>query len=280
MAEQPMKVLVVSDVHGRVTPLRWLLKNETADALFFLGDGLYDLDQAIAANGAAPDYPIYRVRGNCDIGSDDPAEGLAPFGGVLFFYTHGHLFGVKSGYERIAEYAADRGADVVLFGHTHYKTLRHGTPFSPALFNPGSLRDTHSYGVITITDGQCSLNGSRCRNNGKQCSSISQQRERAVLSGRGGQHQHLGKGKPGQIRPGWGGVYHQPDGGPRAARAHLDQCVWAGAVLHGSAETELAQPESLPLFASMAVADALEQRYGIQCQIKWPNDLLLNGKRS
>ena len=60
MAEQPMKVLVVSDVHGRVTPLRWLLKNETADALFFLGDGLYDLDQAIAANGAAPDYPIYR----------------------------------------------------------------------------------------------------------------------------------------------------------------------------------------------------------------------------
>ena len=31
-------------------------------------------------------------------------------------------------------------------------------------------------------------------------------------------------------------VYHQPDGGPRAARAHLDQCVRAGAVLHGSAE--------------------------------------------
>ena len=28
MAEQPMKVLVVSDVHGRVTPLRWLLKNK------------------------------------------------------------------------------------------------------------------------------------------------------------------------------------------------------------------------------------------------------------
>ena len=139
MAEQPMKVLVVSDVHGRVTPLRWLLKNETADAMFFLGDGLYDLNQAIAANGAAPDYPIYRVRGNCDIGSD------------------GHLCGVKSGYERIAEYAADRGADLVLFGHTHYKTLRHGTPFSPALFNPGSLRDTHSYGVITITDGQCSF---------------------------------------------------------------------------------------------------------------------------
>lgn len=89
MAEQPMKVLVVSDVHGRVTPLRWLLKNETADALFFLGDGLYDLDQAIAANGAAPDYPIYRVRGNCDIGSDDPAEGLAPLAVCCSFIPTG-----------------------------------------------------------------------------------------------------------------------------------------------------------------------------------------------
>ena len=85
-----------------------------------------------------------------------PSTGCAATA-ILVPMTHGHLFGVKSGYERIAEYAADRGADVVLFGHTHYKTLRHGTPFSPALFNPGSLRDAHSYGVITITDGQCSF---------------------------------------------------------------------------------------------------------------------------
>ena len=40
----------------------------------------------------------------------------------------------------------------------------------------------------------------------------------------------------------------------------------------------LAQPETLPLFASLAVADALRERYGIDCQIKWPNDLLLRGK--
>ena len=58
MAEQPMKVLVVSDVHGRVTPLRWLLKNETADALFFLGDGLYDLNGALELNKTPVPYPI------------------------------------------------------------------------------------------------------------------------------------------------------------------------------------------------------------------------------
>lgn len=44
-------------------------------------------------------------------------------------------------------------------------------------------------------------------------------------------------------------------------------------------KTPLAQPSTLPLFSSLAVADALYQRYGVQCQIKWPNDLLLNGKK-
>ena len=44
-------------------------------------------------------------------------------------------------------------------------------------------------------------------------------------------------------------------------------------------KTDLAQPSTLPLFASLAVCDALKQRYGIDCQIKWPNDLLLNGKK-
>ena len=41
------KILVISDVHGRLRDLRWVLKNEPADAVFFLGDGLYDLDQAL-----------------------------------------------------------------------------------------------------------------------------------------------------------------------------------------------------------------------------------------
>ena len=41
----------------------------------------------------------------------------------------------------------------------------------------------------------------------------------------------------------------------------------------------LAQPATLPLLASLAVRDQLAQRYGVDCQIKWPNDLLLNGKK-
>ena len=48
---------------------------------------------------------------------------------------------MKSGFEQLQESAAARGADVALFGHTHYKTAAGGHPDPPALFNPGSLRD-------------------------------------------------------------------------------------------------------------------------------------------
>ena len=44
-------------------------------------------------------------------------------------------------------------------------------------------------------------------------------------------------------------------------------------------KTPLAQPGTLPLYASLAAASALKQRYNVDCQIKWPNDLLMNGKK-
>lgn len=41
----------------------------------------------------------------------------------------------------------------------------------------------------------------------------------------------------------------------------------------------LAQPSTLPLLASLSVREQLARRYGVDCKIKWPNDLLLNGKK-
>ena len=77
-----------------------------------------------------------------------------------------------------------------------------------------------------------------------------------------------------------GAVYTTSQTAGRGRRGHTwinasGQALYYTVVL----KTELAQPESLPLFASMAVADALEQRYGIQCQIKWPNDLYLDHRK-
>lgn len=77
-----------------------------------------------------------------------------------------------------------------------------------------------------------------------------------------------------------GAVYttHQTAGRGRLGRSWADapgQGLFCTVVL----KTPLAQPGTLPLFASLAVADTLAQRYGVHCQIKWPNDLLLGGKK-
>lgn len=155
---ETFKVIVASDVHGRLRDLRWILQNEKdVSALFFLGDGLYDLDRALELAGdARPKFPVYRVRGNCDVGAPDPVEGLAPVGGVLFFYTHGHYYNVKTEYDTLAEAAQNRGADVALFGHTHFQALKYqNMPGLPTLFNPGSVLSGGSYGVITIAGGKC-----------------------------------------------------------------------------------------------------------------------------
>ena len=77
-----------------------------------------------------------------------------------------------------------------------------------------------------------------------------------------------------------GAVYStcQTAGRGRLGRSWVNasgQALYYSAVL----KTPLAQPSTLPLFASLAVCDALQRRYGVDCRIKWPNDILLNGKK-
>ena len=42
----------------------------------------------------------------------------------------------------------------------------------------------------------------------------------------------------------------------------------------------MADAACLPLAASLAAADAVEECFGAACRIKWPNDLLLGGKKA
>lgn len=147
-----MKLLVVSDTHGDAGQLERAIEQEKdADALIFLGDGFRDTEDI---EYLYPNMKIYLVSGNCDTGCYAPTEGLAPFGGILFFYTHGHMYDVKNGLYKIAYAAKQRGADVVLFGHTHCAVTEKIDGIT--LFNPGSLSawcGRGTYGVITIRSG-------------------------------------------------------------------------------------------------------------------------------
>ena len=155
-----MRFAVLSDTHGdlsRMFAAADYIRALKPDALIHLGDFCADAE----AMAKELRLELHAVAGNCDAGYTDPAEGMAPFAGVLFFYTHGHHYGVKMGTDRLAESAGERGADVALFGHTHRRALVRGVGTAATVFNPGSLRDGGSYGVITVTDGECQFGWKR-----------------------------------------------------------------------------------------------------------------------
>ncbi len=157
-----MKCLVFSDSHGNTFYMQKALrKHPDAEVIFFLGDGISDAE-------AVAELDSFRmwvaVRGNCDfsgifknsqIKKTEEIELL----GKKIFLTHGDLYNVKYGTDRLEYAAEERGADIVLFGHTHIPEERYvsvGHPFY--LFNPGSISSpSYSYGIITLTENSILL---------------------------------------------------------------------------------------------------------------------------
>lgn len=141
-----MRVLVVSDVHGKLNLLREAIEAQpTARDVLFLGDGLRQVEDVMELY---PDRTFYTVPGNCDFGASGLSVRQETFGGKRFYFTHGHLHGVKSGLYRLYLAAQQAGADIALYGHTHvaYEDYVDGV----YLFNPGSLGYDYSYGYVDV----------------------------------------------------------------------------------------------------------------------------------
>ena len=160
-----MEILILSDSHGYEYGLRQALARQVRrpNAVFFLGDGLDDLDVFAGKN-----LSLYSVEGNCDWFSitKAPKELIIPFEGHTIFATHGHLYGAKETDGALIGRALEIGADIILFGHTHRPLLQVIPAGSELyslytaatcrnertlyLFNPGSLRQG-SFGTLTLT---------------------------------------------------------------------------------------------------------------------------------
>ena len=129
-----MRILIVSDTHKAHGNLERALEKEgTLDMLIHLGDveGKADYIEAVAG------CPGHMVSGDNDFFSDLPWEEEVFIGDHHVFITHGHGYFVGMNEDRLKAEARGRGADIVMYGHTHMPALT----VEPDLItlNPGSI---------------------------------------------------------------------------------------------------------------------------------------------
>lgn len=132
-----MRILIVSDTHRRDGNLTWVLeKTGPVDMLVHCGDaeGSEEFIRGIAG------CPVHIVLGNNDFFSELPREEEFMIGAYKVWLTHGHNYYVSMGNEMIKEEAQSRGANIVMYGHTHKPVVDLGkSPMDVTAINPGSL---------------------------------------------------------------------------------------------------------------------------------------------
>lgn len=111
------KAAVFSDTHGSVALAIEAITRWKPDIIIHLGDYVRD---AAVIKERFPEIPMVSVRGNCDIGvKDTPLENLMWIGGTKVLMCHGHEYDVKWALTSLYYAAAEQGAQLALFGHTH-----------------------------------------------------------------------------------------------------------------------------------------------------------------
>lgn len=128
-----MKVLIVSDTHRKNASFYDVLEIEQPDMVIHCGDA----EGAEFEFREVADCPVEVVLGNNDFFSALPGELTLDIGPYKVWVVHGHNYFVSMGRENLKEEATVRGADIVLFGHTHRPVI--DTEGEVIAVNPGSL---------------------------------------------------------------------------------------------------------------------------------------------
>lgn len=132
--EQPRKILIVSDTHRKNDNYFTLLEQQKPlDMVIHCGDA----EGSEYALSQAAECPVQIVLGNNDFFSQLPRELEFEIGRYHIWVTHGHTYYVSVGCERIKQEARERGADIVMFGHTHRPFL--DVEKDLITMNPGSV---------------------------------------------------------------------------------------------------------------------------------------------
>lgn len=140
-----MKILLISDSHGKKSCLNELINNPIYDYIFHMGDGSEnDLGTAIY------DSRVVYVKGNCDYFCDGAITQTLYLCDKKILITHGHEYKVKYGMETLSYFAKANGYQLVCFGHTHIQTdiTIDGIRF----INPGALKNGEYAELIVNND--------------------------------------------------------------------------------------------------------------------------------
>ena len=142
-----MDILVFSDSHRSLSGMYAAIGRHQPQQVIHLGDLMSDAEE-IAEH--YPKLPFCLVPGNCDGWAlSVPVKKQILLGGKSILLSHGHRWGVKSGYDMAISDARAAKADILLFGHTH-RAVCEQLEDGLWMLNPGPSRS--SYGVIELTD--------------------------------------------------------------------------------------------------------------------------------
>ena len=150
-----MRILVLSDSHGKLAFMRRCIFRLKPDHVIHLGD---HIDDGKVLETENPHIRFHMLPGNCDtfrFFGMEPDILCYPIDDVMFFMTHGHRHGVKSSQEALIAQARTKDARAALFGHTHIPVCRQETD-GLWVINPGSCRDTLTAALIQTQDGKIS----------------------------------------------------------------------------------------------------------------------------
>lgn len=148
-------VLLLSDTHGAIDAVRWILSTFSGECrtCLFAGDGAQDMITLAreAASGAITVPPnIIMAQGNCDCPQNPPvfAEDKAEkffripvyqqqnIAGHRILLTHGHLNRIELDGSRLCFMAENFGCTIAVHGHTHVQSIEYLG--SVTIINPGS----------------------------------------------------------------------------------------------------------------------------------------------
>ncbi len=156
-----MKVLVVSDSHGRRELLDRIISAEPdCMEIIFLGDGIRDIE---IIREFYPDRKFTCVRGNNDRDYTVSSEAYKHFNGVTLVACHGDTYGVRSTLRSLFSKAASVKAELALYGHTHIAYETKDPLTGVVALNPGAVCDGR-YCVIDFSGGKFTARSKSCYN--------------------------------------------------------------------------------------------------------------------